>query len=357
MARYLQSKLFRRARVLEHKRALQIDRAVQSTSKPKVSFQQRARLPEFLNHLFRLQTHQSNSQGMLQSATMSSYSNLVSDSTLLQETIELLRECGGRANASQIVDVVFKVSHIDDELAGLLVGDLIRDDRRFKLLEGNAVELELNDCETRLLDDLDFVVVDVEATGAKMPPNRIIELGAYRIRGKQIVDNFLTLVNPEIPIPRFVASLTGINNDMVKQAPLFAEVVPLWLDFVGDAVLIAHNAPFDTNFINHEISRVYPGQRMVNPHLCTVTLSRRAIPGLTNYRLDTVAQNFSIPIPERHRAGSDALATAEIFLHLLDRLAASGVKDLAAAHRYEAMPLEKAAAGAAPDHLPLLSNL
>jgi DNA polymerase III epsilon subunit family exonuclease len=294
---------------------------------------------------------------MLQSATMSSYSNLVSDSTLLQETIELLRECGGRANASQIVDVVFKVSHIDDELAGLLVGDLIRDDRRFKLLEGNTVELELNDCETRLLDDLDFVVVDVEATGAKMPPNRIIELGAYRIRGKQIVDNFLTLVNPEIPIPRFVASLTGINNDMVKQAPLFAEVVPRWLEFVGDAVLIAHNAPFDTNFINHEISRVYPGQRMVNPHLCTVTLSRRAIPGLTNYRLDTVAQNFSIPIPERHRAGSDALATAEIFLHLLDRLAASGVRDLAAAHRYEAMPLEKAAAAGEPDHLPLLSNL
>ena len=282
---------------------------------------------------------------------MSSYSNLVSDSTLLQETIDLLRDCGGRANASQIVDAVFKVSHIDDELAGLLVGDLIRDDRRFKIIEGSTVELQQHACETRLLDELDFVVVDVEATGAKMPPNRIIELGAYRIRGKQIVDNFLTLVNPEIPIPRFVASLTGINNEMVRQAPLFADVVPRWLEFVGDAVLIAHNAPFDTNFINHEISRVYPGQRMVNPHLCTVTLSRRAIPGLVNYRLETVAENFSISIPERHRAGSDALATAEIFLHLLDRLAASGVKDLAAAHKYESLPIEKA--GAFGDVLPL----
>ena len=270
---------------------------------------------------------------------MSSYSNLVSDSTLLQETIDLLRDCGGRANASQIVDAVFKVSHIDDELAGLLVGDLIRDDRRAIL---HAFHRQL--CETRVLDELDFVVVDVEATGAKMPPNCIIELGAYRIRGKQIVDSFLTLVNPEIPIPRFVASLTGINNEMVRQAPLFAEVVPRWLDFVGDAVLIAHNAPFDTNFINHEISRVYPGQRMVNPHLCTVTLSRRAIPGLMNYRLETVAENFSISIQDRHRAGSDALATAGIFLHLLDRLAASGVKDLAAAHKYESMPIEKAVA-------------
>lgn len=275
---------------------------------------------------------------------MSSHSNLVSDSTLLQETIDLLRDCGGRANASQIVDAVFKVSHIDDELAGLLVGDLIRDDRRFKIIEGSTVELQLDDCETRLLDELDFVVVDVEATGAKMPPNRIIELGAHRIRGKRIVESFLTLVNPEIPIPRFVASLTGITNEMVRPAPLFADVVPRWLDFVGDAVLIAHNAPFDTNFINHEISRVYPGQRMVNPHLCTVTLSRRAIPGLMNYRLETVAENFSISIQHRHRAGSDALATAEIFLHLLDRLAASGVKDLAAAHKYESMPLEKAVA-------------
>src|SRR2546430_14152535 len=83
---------------------------------------------------------------------------------------------------------------------------------------------------------------------------------------------------------------------------------------------------------------------MFNPHLCTVTLSRRAIPCLTNYRLETVAENFSIPIPERHRAGSDALATAEIFLHLLERLAASGVKNLGAAHRYESMPIEKAMA-------------
>ncbi len=287
---------------------------------------------------------------------MSSYSNLVSDSTLLQETIELLRDSGGRANASQIVDAVFKVSHIDDELAGLLVGDLIRDDRRFKIIEGSTVELQLHDCDTRMLDELEFVVVDVEATGAKMPPNRIIELGAYRIRGKQIVDNFLTLVNPEISIPRFVASLTGINNEMVRQAPLFADVVPRWLNFVGDAVLIAHNAPFDTNFINHEISRVYPGQRMVNPHLCTVTLSRRAIPGLTNYRLETVAENFSISIPERHRAGSDALATAEIFLHLLERLAASGVKDLAGAHKYESMPIEKAVAAGEPEPLPFSSH-
>ncbi|HLN99694.1 MAG TPA: exonuclease domain-containing protein [Pyrinomonadaceae bacterium] len=266
---------------------------------------------------------------------MPPFANLVSDSTLVQETIDLLRVSGGRANAAQIVDAVFKVSHIDEELAGLLVGDLVKDDRRFKIINGNTVELQAYDCESRLLEDLDFVVVDIEATGAKMPPNRIIEIGAYRIRSGRIVDNFVTLVNPEISIPRFVMALTGITNEMVKQAPLFSEVAPRWLEFVEDAVLIAHNAPFDTNFINHEISRVYPGHRMINPHLCTVTLSRRAVPGLTNYRLETVADHFSIPIVDRHRAGSDALATAEVFLRILTRLAAHGVRDLAAARSFE----------------------
>ena len=263
------------------------------------------------------------------------YPNLVSDSTLVQDTIDLLAESGGRAPASEIVDAVFKLSHIDDELAGLLVADLIRNDRRFKICDNNTVELLEDDSLSRLLKDLEFVVVDVEATGAKTPPNRLIELGAYRIHGGRIVDKFLRLVNPEIPIPRFVAALTGISNEMVRNAPVFAEVAPQWLDFVSDSVLVAHNAPFDTSFLNHEISRVYPGHRMVNSHLCTVRLSRRVFPGLNNYRLDTVAEHFSIPISHRHRAGSDARATAEVFLHLLSRFEDHGVTDLASARRFQ----------------------
>jgi len=267
---------------------------------------------------------------------MPPYSNLVSDSTLVQDTIDLLTCSGGRAAASEIVDAVFKLSHIDDELAGLLVADLIRNDRRFKIVENNTVELLADDSSSRLLKDLDFVVVDVEATGAKTPPNRLIELGAYRIRGGCIVDKFHSLVNPEIPIPRFVMSLTGISNEMVRDAPVFADVAPKWLDFVSDSVLIAHNAPFDTSFLNHEISRVYPGHRMVNPHLCTVRLSRRALPDISNHRLETIASHFSIPIASRHRAGSDALATAEIFLLLLVELEEThGIKDLAAARRFQ----------------------
>src|SRR5215203_3523582 len=273
---------------------------------------------------------------MLQSGRMPSYSNLVSDSSLVQDTIDLLACSGGRAAASEIADAVFKLSHIDDDLAGLLVADLIRNDRRFKLGENNTVELLADDSRSRLLKDLSFVVVDVEATGAKTPPNRLIELGAYRIRGGRIVDKFVSLVNPEIPIPRFVASLTGISNEMVKGAPVFAEVAPQWLNFVSDSVLVAHNAPFDTSFLNHEISRVYPEHRMVNSHLCTVRLSRRALPDLSNHRLETIANHFSIPIASRHRAGCDALATAEIFLLLLTELEEThGIKDLAAARRFQ----------------------
>jgi DNA polymerase III epsilon subunit family exonuclease len=266
---------------------------------------------------------------------MPAYSNLVSDSTLVQETIDLLINSGGRAAATEIVDVVFKLSHVDEDLAGLLVADLVKGDRRFKILDGNTVELQPDRVHSRLLNELDFVVVDVEATGAKTPPNRIIELGAYRIHEGRIADRFLTLVNPEIPIPRFVMALTGISNEMVKEAPLFADVVPRWLDFVSEAVLVAHNAPFDTSFLNHEISRVYPGHRMVNTHLCTVELCRRAMPGLDNYRLDTISSHFSIPLTSRHRAGSDALATAHIFLLLLSRLDELGVKDLAAARLFQ----------------------
>jgi DNA polymerase-3 subunit alpha (Gram-positive type) len=277
---------------------------------------------------------------------MPPFRNLVSDSTLVQETIDLLRDWGGSAPATEIADSVFKISHLDAELATLLVADLVRDDHRFKVFDGQTVELLTSNNDTKPLDELEFVVVDVEATGAKTPPNRLIELGAYRIRQGRVVDEFVTLVNPEIPIPRFVASLTRITNDMVKTAPFFAEVAPRWLEFISDAVLVAHNAPFDTSFLNHEISRVYPGHRMVNSHLCTVKLSRRALPGLANYRLETVANHFSIDIHSRHRAGSDAFATALIFIHLLDKLNDYGVRDLATAKSFHLVPEVQ-------EHLPL----
>jgi DNA polymerase III epsilon subunit family exonuclease len=262
--------------------------------------------------------------------------NLVSDSALVQETIEMLRGCGGSASAANIADLILKLSDMDAALAGALVADLIKDDHRLAIRDDSMIELiSGEDAEARLLREADFVVVDLETTGAKAPPGRITEVGAYRISQGRIVAEFQTLVNPEMMIPPFIVHLTGITDQMVKGAPVFAEVADQWLDFVGDAVVVAHDAQFDVRFLNHELARVFPGQRMANPQLCTVTLSRRVVPGLLNYRLHTVAEHFAVPIHNRHRAAGDARATAEIFIHMLARLDQHGVRYLSEARRFK----------------------
>jgi DNA polymerase III epsilon subunit family exonuclease len=260
--------------------------------------------------------------------------NLVSDSALVQETVDMLRVCGGCAPAIDIADIVLKLSDLDAELAAMVVADLVKDDHRLSLREDLIVELVCEDPEARPLHETDFVVVDVETTGAKTPPSRIMEVGAYRVHEGRIVAEFHSLVNPQIPIPPFIVRLTGISDTMVREAPLFADIAHAWLDFVDEAVLVAHNAQFDVRFLNHEIARVYPGRRMINTHLCTVKLSRRIFPGLLNYRLHTVAEHFTIPILNRHRASDDALATAEIFIRMLARLHEHGARDLADARRF-----------------------
>jgi len=266
---------------------------------------------------------------------MQAFSNLVSDSALVQEVIDSLRACGGRAPATEIVDIVLKLSDADAELATLVLHDLIEDDGRLRINDDSIVELVRDDdAEARSLREADFVVVDLETTGAKTPPCRVTEIGAYRVSGGRVVAEFQTLVNPETIIPPFIVELTGITNAMVKNAPRFVDVAPHWLEFASDAVLVAHNASFDVRFLNHEIGRVFPGRRMANPHLCTVRLSRSIVPGLVNYRLHTVAEHFDISITNRHRAAGDALATAGIFIHMLERLDKHGVNNLAAAREF-----------------------
>jgi DNA polymerase III epsilon subunit family exonuclease len=266
---------------------------------------------------------------------MSARLNLVSDSALVQETIDVLRVCGGRAPASDIADIVLKMPDLDAEIATMLIADLIRDDHRLRVHEDAIIELCWQDADSKQLHEADFVVVDVETTGAKMPPCRVMEIGAYRVSQGRIVAEFETLVNPEMSIPPFVMHLTGITDGMVRHAPLFAEIVTDWLDFAGDAILVAHNSSFDVRFLNHEVGRIFPGRRMVNSHICTVKLSRRIVPGLLNYRLHTVAEHFEIQIRNRHRAAGDALATAEIFIRMLARLREHGVQDVAAARRFK----------------------
>lgn len=267
-------------------------------------------------------------------SVMQPHRNLISDSPLVQDTVELLRVCGGSATAAEVASLILNLPEVDAELASLLVADLIKEDHRLRFSDDHRIELACDDAERRLLRESDFVVVDLETTGAKTPPGRIMEIGAYRISGGRVNAEFQTLVNPETPIPPFISRLTGITEEMVRDAPLFPEIVSSWLDFAGDAVLVAHNSQFDVRVLNHEIGRVFPGRRMINSHICTVKLSRSCVPGLVNYQLSTLAEHFSISHPNRHRAPADALATAELFLRMLARLDEHGVEDIASARRF-----------------------
>ncbi|HEX8070784.1 MAG TPA: exonuclease domain-containing protein [Pyrinomonadaceae bacterium] len=262
--------------------------------------------------------------------------NLVPDSTLAQDAVDLLRLRGGRAPAEQLAEEVLELSGLDAATAALLVAELIKDDWRMRLADGGAVELTCADDEACALAETEFVVVDVETTDARTPPGRVVEIGAYRVHSGCVRAEFQTLVNPETPIPSFIVGLTGINDEMVRRAPRFAEIAPAWLEFVGTSVIVAHNAAFDVRFLNYELGQVYPNRRMGNAHLCTVKLARGLLPDLANHRLHTIAEHFAVPIPRRHRAPDDAHATAQILVRLLAQLDRAGVRDLAAARRYRA---------------------
>jgi len=259
---------------------------------------------------------------------MSSYPNLISNSVLINDTIALLQSSTGPVTAVDIVDCVLKISRLEPQFAKLLVSDLIEIDPRLKFTDEATVELVQFDFESRNLYETDFVVFDLETTGAKVPPCRVTEIGAFRISRGKIVDEYQTLINPLMPIPAFITELTGISDDMVKNAPQFSEIAEEFLAFVGDAVLVAHNAPFDIRFINHEIGKVFDGYRLGNPHLCTVQLSRKLLPQIDNHRLHTVADYYSIIIENRHRAADDALATAKIFVEFLSWFREKGMNDL-----------------------------
>jgi DNA polymerase-3 subunit alpha (Gram-positive type) len=265
---------------------------------------------------------------------MPPYPNLISDSLLISETIQLLQNFGGRVSVVKVVDYVMKISAPAPDLAKLLVSDLVESDPRLHLNE-DTLELVETDFDRRAFAETDFVVFDLETTGAKTPPCRVTEIGAYRVKSGKITEEYQTLVNPETPIPPFITNLTGISDRMVKNAPKFREIAADFLDFIGDSVLVAHNAHFDMRFLNHEIGRVYENYRVANPSLCTVRLSRRLVPHIENHRLNTLANYYSIALVNHHRAGDDAHATAHIFINLLEQLQTRGVKDLATVKKFK----------------------
>ncbi len=155
-----------------------------------------------------------------------------------------------------------------------------------------------------------YVVVDLETTGGAPHSHRITEIGAVKVQGGKIIDEFQTLINPERPIPPFIQKLTGITDQMVADAPKFSEVADRFNQFTDGAIFVAHNVKFDYGFIQKEFLRVE--QDYSRTHLCTCIGMKKSFPGIKSYGLKNLTNHFQISLTQHHRALCDAQASAEL---------------------------------------------
>ncbi|SNZ01657.1 exonuclease domain-containing protein [Flagellimonas pacifica] len=161
-----------------------------------------------------------------------------------------------------------------------------------------------------------YTIIDIETTGNGIKGNKITEISIFKYDGHQIVDEFTSLVNPKCPIPYFITGLTGIDNQMVQNAPTFSEISDTILEITKDCIFIAHAVNFDYGVIKEEFRQI--GMDFIRKKLCTVRLSRKLIPGLQSYSLGKLCSAVSIPLTDRHRARGDAHATVLLFQKLLN---------------------------------------
>ena len=174
--------------------------------------------------------------------------------------------------------------------------------------------------------DADYVVFDLETTGFSPETNRIIEIGAVKVQNGKIVDKFSTFVNPQVPIPFRIEQLTSINDSMVIDAPVIADILPEFMKFCEGCVMVAHNADFDMSFIQKNCQRLdIPCKPTI---VDTVALARVLLPNLNRFKLDTVAKALGVSLENHHRAVDDAGCTAEIFVKFIEMLRERGMSTL-----------------------------
>lgn len=198
-------------------------------------------------------------------------------------------------------------------------------DQNIKILYG-CEGYYVNDVDDRIVVhgtkdmtfDQEFVAFDLETTGLSSRNDRIIEIGAVILKNGQEIDRFQTFVDPERPLERKIVELTGITDDMLKGAPKIEEVLPKFLDFIGDRVLIAHNSDFDTGFIRAECARL--GYEYNFTAADTLILSQNLLSHLNKFKLDIVSNALSLPDFNHHRAGDDAMTCGLIMTKLMQKL-------------------------------------
>ncbi len=162
----------------------------------------------------------------------------------------------------------------------------------------------------------EYAIVDIETTGGNAGGSRITEIAIIIHDGTEVVERWETLVNPEKEIPFAIFGLTGINNEMVRDAPVFGDIAEKVFDMLKDRVFVAHNVNFDYSFVRHQLEEA--GFKWTAKKLCTVRAARKIKPGLYSYSLGNLCLSLDIPVANRHRAGGDADATAILFSRLLE---------------------------------------
>ena len=197
-------------------------------------------------------------------------------------------------------------------------GDQLRKNQLLTIrqLRKNGFDVSITQVEWFLDPEQAYCVVDIETTGGGASNHRITEIGIVKVIGDKIVDNWESLLNPQRHIPRNITQLTGIDDAMVADAPLFAEVAESLSKFLADSIFVAHNVNFDYGFIRNEFERIDRQFRM--PKLCTVREMRKARPGLKSYSLANLTDYFGIDMSRHHRAMSDAVAAAELLYIIND---------------------------------------
>ncbi|MBU0628602.1 MAG: 3'-5' exonuclease [Nanoarchaeota archaeon] len=169
-----------------------------------------------------------------------------------------------------------------------------------------------------------FTVIDIETTGLSKHYHKITEIAAAKVRNNKITKTYHTLVNPKVKIPSFITRLTGIDNEMVKEAPTINKALPSFVEFLGEDVFVAHNATFDFGFIEHNL-KVHNSYRLDNSRLCTRKLANRLFPELSRKRLSDLCEFMNINNSDEHRALSDVKATAKIFANMLKLMKNRGI--------------------------------
>jgi DNA polymerase III subunit epsilon len=232
------------------------------------------------------------------------------------------------ADAREIIGLLLSGVGSDPDLGARLVRTLLAEDPNFIFDIESALWSLRKSFGLRVpLEEARFTVVDLETTGGRAGAGTIIEIGAWKMVGRRLVESYQTLVRPHRAIPRFITGLTSISNEMVDGAPRIEEVLPGFRDFLGDSVMVAHNAAFDFSFLDFEFRRIF-GIGLNNPVLCTLRMARRFMPSLKRKRLDALAEHFGLSTEGRHRGLGDARMAAEILSIFIEMAAKMGLTRL-----------------------------